>query len=233
LSRPDPTRVGVALATVPAGIVATSAPSLPLTIDNTNHTIKIGVNGGSVVTATIANAAYSTLATLLAAINTALTTAGIDAVAVAAYNAPTKILFHTVLAVGPGASITLDTNGNGSTGDAALGFSTSGATGTVSTASTVITNLLPVGGPLDVSSATVRTQDTSGLIGATDAMVTAIADAIAPKFAETSAATNSFHVGNMHGYLSASYSPDPNRVPALATGAAITVVQDDGVTLFT
>ena len=98
-----------------------------------------------------------------------------------------------------------------------------------------VTNLinatLPVGGPLDVSSGTIT--GVSGLGSATAPQVAAIADAIAPRFIETDVAIKSFQVGMISEYLSASYCPDSRRLPALPSGAAISVVQDDGVTPFT
>lgn len=95
----------------------------------------------------------------------------------------------------------------------------------------LITATLPVGGPLDVRAATIK--GVAGLGSATDAQVRQIADAIAPHFAETDCAIKSFQVGHIAGFRSASYNPDPRRFPALSNGAAITVVQDDGNTLFT
>lgn len=105
------------------------------------------------------------------------------------------------------------------------------AQGLAASASTIITTCLPVGGPLDVSSATIT--GIAGLGAATAAQVKGIADLIAPQIAETSIARNSFLKGNLKGLLSASYNPDPSRTPALSNGAAITVVTDDGVTLYT
>ena len=64
------------------------------------------------------------------------------------------------------------------------------------------------------------------------ALVADIADAVAPKFAETDVAVESFLVGNLAGYASASFTPDRRRLPALALGPAIAVVEDDGVTVF-
>ncbi len=233
VGRPDLTRVGTVLAAVQAGLLATSAPTLSVVIGSGNHTLRFGINGASIVASQIAQATYATLATLLVAINAGLVTAGLDVVAVADYAAPTKILFHTVAAVGPGTVLLLDTNGNGSTANASLGFGAGGGTCTVSTAATTITSLLPVGGPLDVRATTIRSQDTAGLRGITDAQVTALADQIAPKFAETVTSRASFTAGNLHGLLSASFTPDSTRVPAIVTGAAVTVTTDDGNTIFT
>lgn len=95
----------------------------------------------------------------------------------------------------------------------------------------LITATLPVGGPLNVSSAAIT--GVAGLGAATADQVRQIADAIAPHFSETDCAVKSFQVGHIAGFLSASYNPDPHRFPALSNGAAISVVQDDGVSLFT
>jgi hypothetical protein len=94
----------------------------------------------------------------------------------------------------------------------------------------LITATLPVGGPLDISASTIR--GVSGLGSATDAQVAAIADAIAPHFIETDVAIKSFQVGMISGFRSAFYNPDPRRFPAISNGAAISVVQDDGITPF-
>ncbi len=62
--------------------------------------------------------------------------------------------------------------------------------------------------------------------------VTALADAIAPQFIETPVALDSFLVGNMADLLSANFNPDTRRIPALADGPAVEVVEDDGSTAF-
>lgn len=104
------------------------------------------------------------------------------------------------------------------------------AEGLVASATGLITATLPVGGPLDVSSATIT--GVAGLGGATAAQVTALADLIAPKFVDSEAAIKSFQVGNLASYRSANFNPDPNRLPAITDGAAIAVVADDGSTPF-
>jgi hypothetical protein len=98
-----------------------------------------------------------------------------------------------------------------------------------------VTNLinatLPVGGPLDVSTATIH--GVAGLGAASASQVSAIADSIAPRFIETDVAIKSFQVGMISQYRNAAYCPDSRRLPPLPSGAAISVVQDDGVTPFT
>lgn len=107
----------------------------------------------------------------------------------------------------------------------AQGLGTGG--GGLATAAVVIAATNPVGGPINVASGTIT--GLTGLGAATVTQVAAIADLIAPRFVETDVAQKSFLFGNLHGYLSASFSPDPNR---FTTGAAVSVVQDDGVSLF-
>jgi len=104
------------------------------------------------------------------------------------------------------------------------------AQGLNASATALITACVPIGGPVDVSSNTIKA--VSGLGSASAPQVTALQDLMAPRFIETQVAIQSFQVGNLAGYLLASYTPDPNRLPALATGAAIAVVEDDGVTAF-
>lgn len=104
------------------------------------------------------------------------------------------------------------------------------AQGLVATASTLITATVPVGGPVDVRPATIK--GVSGLGSATDPQVAALQEFLAPRIVETDVAKKSFLYGNLAGYRSASFNPDPRREPALANSAAISVVADDGQTVF-
>jgi hypothetical protein len=106
-----------------------------------------------------------------------------------------------------------------------LGLDTSGDSFTVPDAATTITALSPVGGPLDVTAATVGATIGEGL---TAAESESVMDTIAPRFIETDVAIKSVQVGMIAGFASASYNPDPNRNPPLSNGAAVSVVSDDG-----
>jgi hypothetical protein len=163
----------------------------------------------------------------LVAINAALVTASVAAQAVQGTSA-VRLRLVTTTSLGPGASIGNDTIGNGSTGNTIFGLP-NGTQQTVPTAASTITSLLPVGGPLDVSSATIASTVSTGI---SVAQTTALANAIAPQFVETAVAINSYQVGTLAGYLRSSFTPDANRLPLITPGAAITVVQDDGTTLF-
>lgn len=232
VGRPDPTNVGKALSTAPATLFSGVDIVFPLTINGANDTLLLRTaSSGAFTTVTIAHAAYAGMTTLLAAINAGLVAAGIGVVARTSIglSATLRLTLNTTLLLGPGAVLQNDTIAHGSTANTALGLS-DGSSWTVTTAAAAITALLPVGGPLDVSQATVLVTVSYGL---SLAQVKAIADAIAPQFVETDVALKSFEVGNLHGYLLASFSPDPSRLPALVLGPALTVVADDGVSVFT
>lgn len=98
-------------------------------------------------------------------------------------------------------------------------------------AAALITATNPVGGPLNVASATIKA--VAGLGAATNAQVAALQNLLAYHFSETDVAIKCFALGNMAKYLASTFTPDPNRKPALAQSAAIYVVQDDGSSLFT
>lgn len=94
-------------------------------------------------------------------------------------------------------------------------------------ASALVTATVPVGGPVNVSSTTIKS--VTGLAGATNAQVTALQDLLAPQFVETAVANNSWTHGNLKRLRDASFTPDPNR---FSTGAAIVTVEDDGSTAY-
>lgn len=216
-------------AQVPASIVSTGDITFPLTINAGNQTLKIkGAAADPFTTVLITAAVYANITTLLAAINVAL--------AATAFRATTHPLFPTTrislytLAKGEGVRIQNDTTAGGSTANTPLVLGAGGQIFTVPTSAALVTATVPVGGPVDVSAATVRTQLGAGLQAAPLLLVQ---DALAPRFAETDVAIKSFQVGDLAKFKSASFNPDPSRLPALTTGAAMVVLADDGVTAFT
>lgn len=229
VSRPTTAEVTTAAAAVPAAFNGSGNITFALTIDGTNNVLRLrAAASGAFTVVTIAQAGYANLTALLVALNAALTTAALPIEAVQG-TSNVRVRFQTKSpALGIGAAISLDTTANGSTANTALGLP-NGTTHTVPTAATIITALNPVGGTLDVSSATQTAQISPGISAAS---VTAIADAIAPQFAETDLAVKSFQVGVLADLRSSSFNPDPNRLPALTPSAAVAVVQDDGVTAF-
>lgn len=236
VSRPDLTIVGARMAVIPASVESTGDIALPLAVANgVSDVLRVNTGGGMVVATVAPSAGYATMALLIAAVNAALVAAGIDAVAEVGQTALRLRLKTTgALNLGPGATITVDTVANGSTINVGLAFGAGGLTFTVPTVLATIASMLPLTGPLDVSITKMRLVS-EALVTApntVNAMGVALADAIAPKFVETDVAVKSYQVGTLAGYLSLGYVPDPHRMPAQAAGPAITVVQDDGVTLF-
>jgi hypothetical protein len=232
VSRPDLTRVGIAVAAIAATLKGTVnlTGALPITINGSNQVLRarVAVGPSPYVVVTVAAATYNSVVTLLAAVNAAITVAGLAATAILDSTGNFLILKSNTL--GTGSFVEIDTVGNGSTFNAVAGFGAGGGNFTVPSAATVITTTLPVGGPLNVSTAALATLVGGGT---TAAQQTAVADAIAPQFIDTDVAIKSFSKGILKGFLSASFSPDPSRLPPIAAGAAISVVTDDGSTLFT
>ncbi len=229
LSRPVAASYGALMALyAPASLGSTASITFPLTINGGNQTLKIkSASADPYTSVLIPTATYASITTLLAAINTVLPAAF---VAIPLATAPTlRVAFQTT-AMGAGARIQYDSTGGGSTANTPLALAAGGANKTVPSAATVITATVPIGGPVDVSAATIRTQIGSGL---TTAQLTALTDGLAPRIIETDLAIRDFQVGNLSQLLSASFNPDPSRVPAITPGAAIIVVADDGTTVFT
>lgn len=234
IQRPDLTRVGLAMATIPAAVESTGNITLPLAITfGVNDTLKVNTGSG-VVTAVIApSLGYNTMALLIAAVNAGLVAAGSDAVAEVGVSA-LRLRLKTATYKGPGTVITVGTVGAGSTANTPLVFGAGGLTFTVPTTLATITSMLPLTGPLDVSTTKMLLVSPATVsASAVNALGSSLADTIAPHFVETDVAIKSFEIGNLAGYLSLAYVPDPHRVPAMTPGPAITVVQDDGVSLFT
>lgn len=224
LGRPNVDAVAAAITSVGVSLVGSVDLSSGVTINSGNKVLRVkSSSAASFSVATLVEAAYSDLDSLIAAVNVALLAASVtDIVAL-----PDPTDTYIALSSSTG-YLAVDTSGNGSTFTTVAGFSTTPVSSP--TAAAFITATLPVGGPLDVSGATVR-----GLVGdgATDAQVAVLAESVAPYFIETDTVIKSFQVGMIAGFRSASYNPDTRRVPALSNGAAIEVVADDGSTPFT
>ncbi len=92
-------------------------------------------------------------------------------------SAATKLRLRTLTSLGIGATIETGTTGGGSTFNVDAGFEAAGKQQTIDTAATIITALLPVGGPLDVSDATLKTTIDASM---TAAQLLLAAESIAP-----------------------------------------------------
>lgn len=239
ITRPTTTEIEAVLANSTSGAGAVIEGSdisgnFPITITGSNDDLKVRTTAaGAFTTVLIAQAAYASLTTFLVAINAALAGTGITARAGTGSGGRVAIESNTkgVLSV-----IGIDSTGGGSVANTPLGFGASAIQRTMPAASAYITALNPVSGTLDVSSATINGVGASTnsnaltLIPSSRGTQTKIADAIAPQISETSVAIDSFLVGMISEYRSASYNPDSRR--GLPNGAAISVVQDDGSTAF-
>jgi len=183
-------------------------------------------------TYTIAAAAYADQPALLVAINAALAGSGVTARDNVAGNG---IALESD-GYGVDSYLEVDVTAN-STANTPLSLP-NGEARDMPAATDFITDCLPVGGPLDVSTATINgvgagdNANALTRIPAARGTVTAVADAIAPQFADTAVAIDSFLVGYLSEYASANFNPDTRRVPALANGAAVEVVEDDGTTTY-
>jgi hypothetical protein len=230
IGRPNVDVVNAALiANIPAGLEGTTNISAGATITASNDDLKIKtVSTAGFTTVLVAQAAYASGAALVTAVNAALSGGGVSARARLSDDGLHLVLYS--LTNGTGSFLSVDTVGNGSVFNNAVGLGAGGGSFTIPSAASIITDTLPVGGPLDVSETNLRSNVG---FGASDPQLSAFADSIAPRLIETDAAIKSFQVGMISGFRSSSYNPDPSRLPALTPGAAISVVQDDGSTPFT
>lgn len=240
LSRPTTGKVEAALANATTGagaIIGGSdiSGSFPLTINGTNDTLRIRTAAAASFTVcTIAHAAYSTFALLLAAVNAALSAASTGVLAIQAAGTGSRVGLEG--AHGVNSYVEIDTVGGGSTADTPLGL-TAGAR-TMPAATAFITAALPVGGPLNISATQLNAVGAStnsnalALVPTSRGTQAAVGNAIAPQLTETAAVIDSFLTGQLAELLNANFNPDPRRLPALTSGAAVAVVQDDGVTAY-
>ncbi len=235
----DEIEVVLADATEGAGAVLNGSDisgSFPLTVTNgvdDDLKLRLAATPTPFVTYTIVAGGYATIADYVVAINAALGNAGITCRENVAGNG---IALESDT-LGVNSFIENDNEAGGSNANVESGL-VDGAIRTMAPAADFITDCLPVGGPLDVSAATIiavgsgTNTNALTLIPTTRGTIAAIAQALAPQLVETPAVLDSFLVGNIADLLSASYTPDSRRVPALSTGPAVEVVEDDGSTAF-
>lgn len=207
--------------------------SFPLTITATvDDDLLLKTDAADAFTTyTIDAAVYATLADYVAAVDAALGGSGITC----RQNIAGNGIALESDEKGVDSYIENDTEANGSNNNVESGLA-DGAVRTMVDATTLITGTLPVGGPLDVSAATIdgagagTASSALSLIPAARGTTTAVANAVAPQIAETFVAVDSVLAGQVGDLLNALFTPDPNLLP---TGAAIELVQDDGTTAFT
>jgi len=242
ISRPTVAGVESALAgtTSGAGAVLNGSDisgSFPLTVVvATSDDLKLKTAASAAFTTyTIAAAAYTTIADYVAAINSAL---GSGSGITCRENVAGNGVALESDSKGVTSYLENDNEAGGSNANVETGLA-DGVVRTMVSAATLITDALPVGGPLDVSAATLDAAGAAtaagalGLIPTARGATTAVADAVAPQFIESPVVEDSMRAGHFKSLLDASFNPDSRRSPALANGAAIEVVQDDGTTAYT
>lgn len=237
LSRPTVAEVEAALAdeTTGAGAViegSTLAFNVTVTAATTDD-LKLKTSAAAAFTTyTIAAAVYTNLTDLIAAINAALAGSGVTC----RENIAGDGIALESDEKGVNSYLELDTEANGSNADTNLGLP-DGDVRDMPSAAAFITDTLPVGGPLDVSTATIEAvgagdnANALSLIPAARGTTAALAEAIAPQFTETPVLEDSMRSGMLYGFLNANYNPGPDQ--GLVDGPAIEVVQDDGSTAYT
>jgi len=240
VSRPTVAEVEAVLASSSVGAGATLnggniLGSFPLAITALNDDLKLRLSAAptAFTTVLIPQAVYATLADLVAAVNSVTSPIGV----LARTNVAANGIALESMTRGVSSYLENDSVAGGSVANTPLSLA-DGAVRTMPTAATYITALLPVGGPLDVSVATINAVGAGtasaalSLIPTTRGTQEALADAVAPQFIESTVAIDAFLVGYIADLRNANFNPDPSRLPPLVNGPAVTVVTDDGVTLF-
>lgn len=241
ISRPTTDEIEAALgdpvtgagATLNGSNISGSFPGLVIGVGNDDLKIRVTASPTAFTTVLVPNATYATLADLIAAINTVLPGTGVTA----RLNVAGNGLALEADLKGVSSYIENDSVAGGSVANTPLGLA-DGVVRTMPAASAYITACNPVAGALDVRLVTINAvgagtnSNALAIVPPGRGFIAALQDAIAPQFIETPVALDSFLVGNMADLLSANFNPDPRRVPALTNGPAITVVEDDGFTVF-
>lgn len=232
-----PTAAGVASllagATTGAGATITGTTlTFNVVIDGTNNLLRLRTSStGTLTNYTIASATYTNITTLVAAINTALVGSGVRAFNGGSNNVVLESTTHGVNSYLENASVANDANTILNIAD--------GAVRTMPAASAYLTAAGIPGGPLNVSAATLAAvgagNNSNALAPHSAAGLTRglapIQDYIAPNFADTPVAIDSFLYGMISEYRSANWNPD-TRDRTETAGAAIAVVESSGSTAY-
>lgn len=210
---------------------------------NPNNALKIRVAPAPspFITVTVSASDTAANATVVSELNTALSAAGLPVIAKLGNADATRIQLEGTVK-GPTAYIELDTVGNGSTLNTALGYAAGGVILNGLKAATLRAAVNPGGTTINVASATivalgatpdVANGDYANLTAAQQlAIVTAVADVVAPKIIETGRALLSFDRGVLSKMRSSAFQPGGAR-SGLPASAAVYIVANDGSTQFT
>jgi hypothetical protein len=203
--------------------------TLPITIDGTNNTLEVrtGSLTALVKTYTVPSAEYATVADLVVALVAPL--AAVGDVVVSEGSSNNIILESTQRGVA--SVIQVAATGTAQTD---LGLATTART--VPTAAAFLTGAGFPGGPVDASVGNLGSVGAGTSANALAAIPAprgayGLLEVLAPLFAPTFVAMESFFLGAIHGYSSPTFNPDTrNRLSTV--GAAIAVLEDNGLTSF-
>jgi hypothetical protein len=211
---------------VPAGVESSAAITFPVTVSGLTLKFKNTVAAG-LTTVTLTGGPYATMAALLVQVNTQLALTGF---ATATTDPTGTLLVIQSTVPGVGSYIDVDATGTANT-NLNLAAPQPAATFTMPSAATIIAALNPVATPPATGSLNVSTASLVTNVGASPNNVY-VANFIAPQFQETETAVQSYQVGVLAGYLKLSWNPDSRLLPAITSGPAIQVVENDGTTPF-
>lgn len=213
---------------VPAAVEGSAAVTFPVTITlGVNDTLQFkNSSAASLTSVVVAAGSYATMTALLAALNAVMVPTGFG-------NATTDSTGTLVVIQSsiPGVGSYIDIGAGDINATLHLAAPVPSNPFTMPSATTIITDLNPVQSPPATGAINVSAANILATLGAAPAAA-GVADLIAPKFSETEVAVQSFQVGNLSKYTELSWNPDSRRLPAIANGPAIQVVEDDGHTSF-
>lgn len=229
------------LATLNARAVLSALGNNGSTTYNTsaNHTLRIRTSAAAAFTAIEVTAGVGTAKSLIATqLNAAFVAAGLPVVATYFSSGALsgQIQLDTVAPnSGPSAYLELDTAGNGSTLNVAIGSTWDVSPPVLSGLSVAALKaaVYPTSVTVDVSSATVAALSTFASMQAVPkaALLAAVADLVAPKLVETGLVLLSFAYGKLSKISKAAFQPGGAR-SGLPAGIAAAIVQDDGTSVF-
>lgn len=186
-------------------------------------------SGGAYTQVTVSSSATAAKATIVSELNTAFANAGLRLTA--RISGTNQVTIDSTVG-GPTSHIQISA-ASPSTGalHTVLGLATTTVDGL--SVAALKTAVYPTGVTVDVSTATIAALSSFSLMtaGAQAALVTEIADLVAPKLVETGPVLLSFVYGKLSKLKAASFQPGGSR-SGLPAGIAAAIVADDGSTVY-
>lgn len=236
IGKPSDAEIASLLLQIPEAIKGSNTDA---TVDtSSNDTLRIKHNVGSFRDITVTAGAATPKTTIAADLNADFTASNIPLVA--KVETTNELIIQSTIG---GTSIEIDSVANGSTLSTAVGFTVGGESAVPPTVSDFKSTFYPTSTTIDVSSTTIEGFGTISSILFADqlAPILLIQETVAPFFVETGEVLLSYQAGVISKLRSASFRPGlQTNAPSLGTtftpnlpaGAAIVVLQNDGVTPF-